>query len=299
MLKKSLASLISCAVLSAGPGDHVLTASAQTMARGPVTGVSVTPMIATGLSSPIPGASSLNIPSLPAGALVAPTLTVAPAVAAPIAAAAGKAMPATGSPLSVIVSQDASVGVSERGAALNALFENSTLPGHGAIGVLGRSAASADTELPSLEPAIGMKMTDGSYFVGISPDTNLPMYAAPSNAPRLMNYDNAAKYARDLEVGGKKGFRVPSLAELYVLRKAIFMNEELRKTFYLVGTQPDGWYHSSSQDIPELITAIDEWGEKYAPFAQGPTYQKSMRLIDGDARLWTMAILFQVRPVRS
>jgi len=37
--------------------------------------------------------------------------------------------PAAGSPLSVITSRDASVGVSERGAALNALFENSEAAG--------------------------------------------------------------------------------------------------------------------------------------------------------------------------
>jgi len=155
MFKKSLASIVSAAVLVAGPGHLTLDAAAQTLTRGPVTGVSVTPTIGTGLNSPVPGASSFNMPSLTPAALIAPSLTVAPkpvmpAIASPVSLApvpaslAARPIPAAakGTPLTVIASRDAKVGVAEKGAALNALFENSVAAGPEALEVRGQAAAS-------------------------------------------------------------------------------------------------------------------------------------------------------------
>ncbi len=166
MLKKSLASIVSAAILVAGPGNLTLTAAAQTMGRAPVTGVSVIPTVATGLNSPALAAPSFNMPTL--GAITSPSLMVAPSIAAPapvvaaapvalaaqpVLPAAAKAMPtmAKGSPLSVIQSQDTKVGVAEKGTALNALFENSLVTGHESVEVLGQSAASAETGLSRSE----------------------------------------------------------------------------------------------------------------------------------------------------
>src|SRR3989338_1875237 len=85
MFKKSLASIVSAAVLVAGPGHLTLDAAAQTLTRGPVAGVSVTPVIGTGINSPVPGASSFNVPALAPGALIAPAPIAAPSpVAAPV-----------------------------------------------------------------------------------------------------------------------------------------------------------------------------------------------------------------------
>lgn len=159
MFKKPLTALVSSAVLASGPGHLALTAAAQTLTRGPVTGVTVTPAIGAGLNSPVPDASSLGMPSL-----VPRTLTV-PNPAAPAATAAQpqalaatpvlpfeKAMPATakGSPLAMIRSQDSIVA--EKDAALDALFENS-LNSHEILNVLGRPAASADSGLSRPEDA--------------------------------------------------------------------------------------------------------------------------------------------------
>ncbi len=155
MFKKSLASVVSAALLVAGPGNLTLTAAAQTMGRAAVTGVSVTPTIGTGLHSPVPGASSFYMPSLTPGALIAPTLMAAPSLvpvpAAAVPAALTAAAKAAGSPLAVIQSQDPKTGVAEKGAALNALFENSLVTGHEAIEVLGQSAASAESGLSRSE----------------------------------------------------------------------------------------------------------------------------------------------------
>ncbi len=158
MFKKSLASVVSAAILVAGPGNLTLTAAAQS--RGAVTGISVTPSIGTGFSAPVPGAASFNSPML-APSLMAPSLLAAPSLApAPVAsiAAAPVALSATivpaaakGSPVSVIQSKDAAVGVSEKGAALNVMFENSRAANAGALEVSGVSAASVESGLSRSE----------------------------------------------------------------------------------------------------------------------------------------------------
>ena len=94
-------------------------------------------------------------------------------------------------------------------------------------------------------PEVGDEMPDGTIYAGISPDTNQPIYAAPADAPMSMDFNAAAKYATGLEVGGKKGFRVPSKAELNVL----FQNREkgaLKGTFNLAGSDPASWYWSGT-----------------------------------------------------
>ncbi len=159
MFKKSIAAIVSAAVLVAGPGHLTLTAAAQTIGRGPGK-VSVTPAIGTGLNTPAPGASSFfDMPTLPQGPLSSPAPSAAPHTAAPTpvvsVAAAAKAMPATakGSPLAVIQSQDPAVGVPEKAAALKNLFENSPVTGYEALEVLGQSAAAAKTGLSRSEQA--------------------------------------------------------------------------------------------------------------------------------------------------
>jgi hypothetical protein len=121
------------------------------------------------------------------------------------------------------------------------------------------------------ELQIGDKMEDSTIYAGISPDTNQPMYADPNDAPMSMDYDApmsmgfnaAAGYAKDLEVGGKKDFRVPSKAEL----KVLFDNREkgaLKGTFNLTGSDPAGWYWSSTP-----YSGIHAWQQRFSDGKQG------------------------------
>ncbi len=88
MFKKSLAAIVSAAVLVVGPGHLTLTAAAQATTRGPVAGVTATPTIGTGLNSPLPTAFfSSRMPNLVTGVLTAPSLPTTPRVAAPAPAA--------------------------------------------------------------------------------------------------------------------------------------------------------------------------------------------------------------------
>ncbi len=102
--------------------------------------------------------------------------------------------------------------------------------------VTGKDAINSD------EPAIGDTMPDGTIFAGISPTTGKKMFAAPEDAPMGTTFNQAIKYAKSLQISGKKGFRVPTKEELNVL----FQNREkgaLKGTFNSAGS---GWYWSSS-----------------------------------------------------
>lgn len=105
---------------------------------------------------------------------------------------------------------------------------------------------------------IGDKMPDGTVCAGISPDTNQPMYAAAVDAPLALTFKKAMKYAENLEVGGKKGFRLPSKAELDVL----YRNREkgaLKGTFNLTGSNPSGHYWSSTS-----VSRFAAWYQRFS-----------------------------------
>jgi hypothetical protein len=106
------------------------------------------------------------------------------------------------------------------------------------------STTVGDTQEPAV-PEIGTMMKDGTIYVGESPTTHKPMYAAPADAPLTKTFGEAAEYAKTLEVGDKKDFRVPDIEEL----KVLFENREkgaLKGTFNLTGSYPSGWYWSGT-----------------------------------------------------
>ncbi|MBI3441707.1 MAG: DUF1566 domain-containing protein [Proteobacteria bacterium] len=114
---------------------------------------------------------------------------------------------------------------------------------------------------------VGTKRSDGAIFAGISPDTHKPMYAAPADAPLSLSFNDAAKYAENLEVGGKKGFRVPSMNEL----KLLFQNRKcgaLKDTFNQENSG-SSWYWSSetSQYSSDQKRHLDlsKGNESYSP----------------------------------
>jgi hypothetical protein len=86
MLKKPLVAIVSAAFIVVGPGPLALSVAAQTIMRGSVTGVTVTPAIGTGIKTPTLAAASFSIPSLIPGALIVPSLAApVPLVAVPAA----------------------------------------------------------------------------------------------------------------------------------------------------------------------------------------------------------------------
>ncbi|MCR4294169.1 MAG: hypothetical protein NUW21_01440, partial [Elusimicrobia bacterium] len=113
MLKKSVASAVSAAVLIGGPG-LTATAAAQTMARGAAANVSVVPTLGAGRGAFIPGAPSL-IQAVPLpGALIAPSLLIAPAVSVTPAPAAIMPLRAAAVPAAAALRATPAPSASER-----------------------------------------------------------------------------------------------------------------------------------------------------------------------------------------
>jgi len=101
-------------------------------------------------------------------------------------------------------------------------------------------------------------MEDGTIYAGVSPDTGKPMYATPADAPTTFTFKKAAKYAKNLDAHGHKDFRVPTKSELNVL----YQNRDkgkLKGTFNETGSDPAGWYWSSSQ-----TSNIKAWDQRFS-----------------------------------
>ena len=122
----------------------------------------------------------------------------------------------------------------------------------------------------NFRPEIGMVMEDGTIYAGVSPDTNKAMYVAPKHTILSMPFNEAAQYAKTLQVGDKNDFRMPSETELRVL----FDNKDkgaLKGTFNETGlNEPDGWYWSSAR-----TGELGGWGLK---FDSGDTFCCDTRL---------------------
>lgn len=92
---------------------------------------------------------------------------------------------------------------------------------------------------------VGDEMPDGTIFVGISPNTHKPMYTTPRDAPGVYEFNQAAQYAKNLDAHGHHDFHAPSKRELNVLYENRNQGR-LKGTFNETGSNPAGWYWSSS-----------------------------------------------------
>jgi hypothetical protein len=104
---------------------------------------------------------------------------------------------------------------------------------------------------------IGDKMDDGTIFAGISPETKRPMFVLPHDASLTMTFNEAQKYARQLDVCGHQDWRLPTVSELNVL----YQNKGkgfLKGTFNESGNDREGWYFAS----PKFLGYNDELHEQ-------------------------------------
>jgi hypothetical protein len=124
-------------------------------------------------------------------------------------------------------------------------------------------------------PKIGASMPDGSIYAGVSPDTGKPMYATPKDAPMHCNFNQAAAYAAELEAHGCQDWRVPTKDELNVL----FQNHAAIGGFDTTGSDPAGWYWSSSR-----YYHLTAWGQRFSDGCEGHdsrVVQSALRCVRG------------------
>jgi hypothetical protein len=116
-------------------------------------------------------------------------------------------------------------------------------------------AVNEDSEpAAKTEPKPGDRMADGTVYAGVSQDTGKAMYATPADAPLTYTFNQAQKYAAKLDAHGHQDWRVPTKGELNVL----FQNRAAIGGFDISGSNPAGWYWSSSQDD------YSAWGQRFS-----------------------------------
>ena len=109
-------------------------------------------------------------------------------------------------------------------------------------------AAKKEIEAVMATAKIGDRMPDGTIYAGISPNTNRPMFSTPDSSSMTMTFNQAAKYAGQLNEGknlGHDDWHVPTRDELNVL----FQNREkgaLKGTFNFADSSSLGTYYWSA-----------------------------------------------------
>ena len=138
------------------------------------------------------------------------------------------------------------------------------------------------TKEPAPEPAysaprIGEMMPDKTIYVGVSPDTGMPMYTTPADAPLGMKWKMAMKYAADLHANGHHDWRVATKNELNML----FNNRAAIGGFNVSGSGPLGCYWSAT---PYFVWSA--WGQCFRAGYQGgfdEGNRSSVRLVRSEA----------------
>ncbi len=107
---------------------------------------------------------------------------------------------------------------------------------------------------------LGDTMPDGSIYAGISPDTGIPFYATPADAPGLYLFPEAIDYAAALDAHWHKDWRVPSRAELNVLRKNRKVIGGLKLTDTPGSYHPDSYYWTAEPTDAEHAA----WAQRFS-----------------------------------
>ena len=121
---------------------------------------------------------------------------------------------------------------------------------------------AAFAEAPAVEMReAGAKMPDNSVYAGVSPDTGKEMFAAPKDAPVIMDFYKAGEYCAGLDAQGHSDWRSPTKDELNVL----FLNKDkgaLKGTFNLSGLNNAGWYWSGTHKGSRYDYAA--WSQRFS-----------------------------------
>jgi hypothetical protein len=141
--------------------------------------------------------------------------------------------------------------------------------------VITKPAPANDTAAKAkTAPRIGGEMEDGTILAGFY--EGKPLYTTPRDAPGTYTFNEAAKYAKNLDAHGHHDFHAPSKGELNVLWENRNKGK-LAGTFNETGSDPAGWYWSSSQNY-----GYGAWGQRFSDGGQdysGKLYDSSLRCV--------------------
>jgi hypothetical protein len=127
--------------------------------------------------------------------------------------------------------------------------------------VITKPAPANDSTATNAAPQIGDKMPAGHpnagwIYAGVSKTTNQPLYVAPKDS-------GVFQWKAAMDFAAKEGARVPSKQELDQIYDAKDKGK-LKGTFNETGSDPAGWYWSSSQFI-----YYNAWDQRFSDGTQG------------------------------
>jgi hypothetical protein len=123
--------------------------------------------------------------------------------------------------------------------------------------VITKPAPANDTATKAkAAPEIGDEMEDGTILAGYY--EGKPLYTTPRDAPGTYTFNQAARYANTLTAHGHHDFHAPSKGELDVLWENRNKGK-LKGTFNETGSDPAGWYWSSSQGVNYVA-----WAQRFS-----------------------------------
>jgi hypothetical protein len=133
-----------------------------------------------------------------------------------------------------------------------------------------------------IAPYMGVLMPDGTIFVGLSPTTEQPLYAAPTDAPARLDFNAAAEHVGALSDGGHHDWRMPSRKELRLMQK----NKDkgaLKDAFPFAATPPEDWYWAADGDNENYGSALRFRDGKVGNTDHSKTAPTSLHCVrDGD-----------------
>ncbi len=129
---------------------------------------------------------------------------------------------------------------------------------------------------------IGDVMPDGTVYAGISLPMNAHLFVTPQDAAVAMQFNEAAKYTRELDAHGHQDWRLPTIEELQLL----FRNNQkgaLKGTFNTTGRNGSFWYwsgtlmgaHGNIIRVARFSDGLEAWGTAL----RGPPNCRPVRLV--------------------
>lgn len=126
---------------------------------------------------------------------------------------------------------------------------------------------------------VGRRMSDGTIYVGLSPDTGAPLYMSLGAQAQAVTYDQACDFAANSDADGHTDWRLPTARELEMLHRFSGRRGSLSEVFNKNSWQ-DGFHWSSTPD-------------------GGYAYAQQFMTSDGDAHLLKKDTRISVRLVRG
>lgn len=146
-------------------------------------------------------------------------------------------------------------------------------------GTLDQSSSAFNFNSETGFSQVGTKMDDGTVYAGISPETGEGLYVTPQDcpAPGYVKWQEAMKYAEELDVHNYNDWRLPTKEEFGVLKTNQYKGA-LKGLFDKESGYPTGYYWSSDENFHKDSAYVQKFGG-YGSCDFSKEYSASVRVV--------------------